>query len=74
MTEVLPLIFVALGIVLVGATLHDFLATVLTVTGGGPFTGRLNTGLWRLVLRIHRRWPSHQLLAWVGPMSDPDLL
>lgn len=68
MTEVLPLIFVALGMVVVGATLHDFLATVLTVTGGGPFTGRLNTGLWWLTLRIHRRWPSHQLLAWVGPM------
>lgn len=67
MTAALSLVTVVLGIVIVAGTLHDFLTTVLTVTGGGPLTERLNSRAWRAMLRLHRRWPSHWRLAWAGP-------
>ena len=56
------------GIALILVVSHDFLRTVLTVRGGGPLTGRLNAFVWRTLVRLHEKRPSHRLLAWAGPI------
>ena len=56
------------GIVLILIVSHDFLRTVLTVSGGGPVTGRINAAVWNGLLRLHERRRSHAVLAWAGPL------
>lgn len=57
----------ALGAGMLGVILYDFISTVLTVTGSGPLTGRLNAFFWKLQRRLHHRWPSHRRLSCAGP-------
>ncbi|MDY7022426.1 MAG: potassium channel family protein, partial [Cyanobacteriota bacterium] len=52
-------------IILLGVTL-DIWITTLTVGGGGPITSRLSSVLWKIALKIHRRYPNHRALATVG--------
>jgi hypothetical protein len=52
-----------IGIVIILGTVYDVLWTTLRLTGGGPLTSWLTTGLWRLALRLTR---SHQKLALAG--------
>jgi hypothetical protein len=62
---VLPLL--ALGVAVVALGVHDLAKTVINAEGGGgPVSGRLVDGLWRLALRVHRARPSHRFLRAVG--------
>ena len=51
------------GVVILAVTIADLVITTVTVSGGaGPVTRRLTPGIWRVVLRVHRRWRNHRLL------------
>ena len=64
---VIPLL--VLGIAVVTLAVADLSKTVVNAEGGGgPFTGRVVDRLWRLSLVVHRAWPSHRFLRWVGVM------
>ena len=66
--EPLSPILVACGVVLVLVTAYDLLKTVLTVSGGGPVTGRITARLWHLALRVSAgRGDPPSWLAAVGP-------
>lgn len=56
----------ALGALLLITTALDVFETTLSVRGGGPLSTGLGELLWRGALRLHRRWPSHRLLAYGG--------
>jgi hypothetical protein len=61
------LLLVVLGTaVLVVVTIDQFATIAGTGAGSGLIVHRLNDGLWRLALRLHRIWPSHRRLAVVG--------
>jgi hypothetical protein len=60
------LLLLLTGIILIGLTAYDMLATTILLRGGGgPLSGRISTWLWKRVLRLHRRSGSHRLLSWV---------
>ncbi|MEX0761403.1 MAG: potassium channel family protein [Dehalococcoidia bacterium] len=55
------------GMVLVTLAVFDQVMTVVAVGGGGgPFTSRITSGLWRLSLGIHHRVHKHGLLQAMG--------
>ena len=57
-----------IGVLIIVITVHDHLKTVITVSGGGPVTSRINVRLWNLALRLagrHLRPPNW--LQSVGP-------
>lgn len=61
------LLLVVLGTaVLVVVTIDQFATIAGTGAGSGLVVHRLNDGLWRLALRVHRMWPSHRRLAVIG--------
>ena len=61
------LLLVVLGTaVLVVVTIDQFATIAGTGAGSGLVVRRLNDGLWRLALRVHRMWPSHRRLAVIG--------
>ena len=62
----MPILFIILGILILGYTTFDVLVTTWTVGGGGPITSRISSGIWWLVLKIHRRKSSHRLLSITG--------
>ncbi|ESR27442.1 potassium channel family protein [Lutibaculum baratangense] len=55
-----------LGALLIFATVGDVLVTALTTRGAGPVTSLAGSRLWTLFLWWHRRWTSHNLLAYGG--------
>ena len=62
------LVYLVAGVIVVCCTLYDFLATVLTVSGGGPLSGKVQILAWRALIWQHRRRPRHARLAVAGPM------
>ncbi|HEX2256180.1 MAG TPA: ion channel [Afifellaceae bacterium] len=63
-----------IGFVILSAVLADIFVTTLTTRGAGFLTGRLLEALWRVALWLHRRRPSHRLLANAGPLLSASLL
>lgn len=57
---------IGLGLTIVLFVLLDIVITTLTVGGAGPLMRRVANGFWQGVLFIHRRRPSHSLLAASG--------
>ena len=52
-----------LGVVVVLVTLLDVIQNTLLPRGGGLFSGRISSFIWRGALWLHHRRPSHQLLS-----------
>src|SRR3954451_19217953 len=44
----------------------DLIWTTLGTHGGGPVSDTLLNGIWKLLLRLHRRRPKHRLLSYTG--------
>ena len=55
-----------LGALIVLLVLGDVVKTTLSVRGSGLASGWLARSTWSLALRLHRRWPAHGALAYVG--------
>lgn len=56
-----------IGALLILLVIYDAIRTTLSVSSsGGPLTNRLVSGLWFLLLNIHRRRKSHAMLSSVG--------
>ena len=55
-----------LGVVVVLVTLLDVIQNTLLPRGGGIFSGRISSFIWRGALWLHRRRPSHQVLSRMG--------
>ena len=65
----------AIGTLLILLVVYDAIRTTLSVSSsGGPLTNRLVSGLWFLLLGIHRRRKSHAMLSSVGPWMTVTLL
>ena len=64
---VLSIFEALLGALLIVFTLCDALLTILSLQGGGPATSFITQLLWRGLLKIHRGFSSHRLLALSGP-------
>tara|TARA_R110001599_G_scaffold153095_1_gene338244 strand:+ start:1003 stop:2028 length:1026 start_codon:yes stop_codon:yes gene_type:complete len=64
-----------IGALLILLVIYDAIRTTLSVSSsGGPLTNRLVSGLWFLLLNIHRRRKSHAMLSSVGPWITVTLL
>lgn len=64
----MTVVLITLGLLLVAAALLDQAwTTVAAGHGGGPLTRRLAAGLWRMALRLQRRFPKRGILAAAGP-------
>ncbi len=55
-----------LGVGVVLLVLGDVVKTTLSVKGSGWGSGWLASTTWSVALRLHRRWPSHTALSYVG--------
>lgn len=53
------------GLILL-ANAIDLAWTTLGSHGGGPISGPLTAFVWRIALGIHKRWPHHRALSFVG--------
>lgn len=63
----MKVVLIAVGLVLVAASLIDLIWTAVAAgSGAGPITGRLAGTVWRSALALHRRRPSHALLSFSG--------
>lgn len=62
----MPVLVCSLGLLLIVLVVLDVLLTTLTVRGGGPLTGRVSSGLWAMLLWVHRRRTNHRVLAASG--------
>lgn len=63
------------GVLLILLVVYDAIRTTLSVSSsGGPLTNRLVSGLWFVLLGIHRRQTSHAMLSSVGPWITVTLL
>ncbi|RBI68190.1 two pore domain potassium channel family protein [Vreelandella sulfidaeris] len=63
------------GVLLILLVVYDAIRTTLSVSSsGGPLTNRLVSGLWFVLLGIHRRQKSHAMLSSVGPWITVTLL
>jgi hypothetical protein len=60
-------LLLALGIGVILLAMTDIFLTTLTTRGAGPISSVLGEGLWRTMLRLHRRRPAHHLLNIGGP-------
>jgi hypothetical protein len=56
------------GVALLVLVFMDVAQTTLTVNGSGWLSRRLALIIWRPLRDIHRRYPSHRLLALAGPL------
>ncbi|HEV7428283.1 MAG TPA: hypothetical protein VGQ46_18150 [Thermoanaerobaculia bacterium] len=63
MREVLCIIA---GAIIILATSVDLVWTTLGTHGGGPVSDTLLRGIWKLLLRLHRRRPKHRALSYAG--------
>lgn len=57
-----------LGLTILLVALVDVVTTTLSLKGAGVVSGRLASAIWSAALALHRRWPSHERLAYVGPV------
>ncbi|HEY4640949.1 MAG TPA: hypothetical protein VII75_06355 [Thermoanaerobaculia bacterium] len=57
---------IAAGAIIILAAGVDLIWTTLGTHGGGPVSDTLLNGVWKLLLRIHRRRPMHRLLSYAG--------
>ena len=57
----------SLGLLLILLDLADIIQTTLSVRGGGFLSSRMTALLWTGCLRLHRRYPTHRVLAFAGP-------
>ncbi|MCL5426497.1 MAG: potassium channel family protein [Gammaproteobacteria bacterium] len=65
----------AVGTLLILLVVYDAIRTTLSVSNsGGPLTNRLVSGLWFMLLGIHRRRKSHAMLSSAGPWMTVILL
>ncbi len=55
-----------LGVLIVLITLLDVIQNTLLPRGGGIFSERISSLLWRGAIWLHQRRPSHELLSVVG--------
>lgn len=63
------------GTSLILLVVYDAIRTTLSVsTSGGPLTNRLTSGLWFILLGIHRRRKNHAMLSSAGPWVTMTLL
>jgi hypothetical protein len=58
--------FAVLGGLLALLVFGDIVLTALHLKGGGPFSNGLIQLMWRALLRLHRRKPSHGFLSYGG--------
>lgn len=64
-----------MGALLIWLVFYDAIRTTLSVSSsGGPLTNRLVSGMWVMLLGIHRRRKSHAMLSSVGPWITMVLL
>jgi len=59
-------ICIAAGAIIILTAGVDLIWTTLGTHGGGPVSDTLLTGVWKLLLRIHRRRPLHRVLSYAG--------
>lgn len=63
-----------IGTLLILLVVYDAIRTTLSVSSSGPLTNRLVSGLWFMLLGIHRRRKSHTMLSSTGPWITMALL
>lgn len=64
-----------IGTLLILLVAYDAIRTTLSVSSpGGPLTNRLVSGIWFMLLGIHRRRKSHAMLSSAGPWMTMALL
>jgi hypothetical protein len=56
------------GAIIILAAGVDLVWTTLGTHGGGPVSDTILNGIWKLLLRIHRRRPKHRLLSYAGSL------
>lgn len=66
MTQAHPILALLGGLILLLAG-YDSARTTLSASASGPFTRRLSAAIWRVLLFVHRRRPSHAMLERAGP-------
>src|SRR6478672_7361686 len=54
------------GAIIILAAGVDLIWTTLGTHGGGPVSDTVLNGVWKLLLRLHRRRPMHRLLSYAG--------
>lgn len=54
------------GLLMIAAVVVDLVWTTLGTHGGGPLTGYGMRFLWRGLVALHRRRPSHRVLSFAG--------
>ncbi|MEC4892625.1 MAG: ion channel [Oscillatoria sp. PMC 1051.18] len=62
----MQILLVVLGLLIIAIVSFDVLITTLTLGGGGPITSRLSCWLWKIALKIHSKFSSHQILLITG--------
>jgi hypothetical protein len=60
------IVCIAAGAIIIFATGVDLIWTTLGTHGGGPVSDTVLNGVWKLLLRVHRRNPRHRLLSYAG--------
>ena len=55
-----------LGILILIITTSDLITTSLSISGAGFLSRRLSTGIWKILLAIHRRWGTSKVLGMGG--------
>ena len=55
-----------LGILILVVTITDLINTSLSVSGAGFLSRRLSSGIWRVLLTIHKRWGASKALGMGG--------
>ncbi|MEH6389916.1 ion channel [Pseudomonas profundi] len=58
---------IVLAALIAGVTLWDQFVTVFSTGGAGPLSRLAFSGIWRLLLAIHKRKPIHAALKFAGP-------
>ncbi len=61
------MLYTIVGSLLIAIVGVDVFYTVFSNRGGGWLTNLWTSGVWSLLLRIHRRFTTHRLLAFAGP-------
>lgn len=59
-------IFAFTGIVITMLVIIDILQTTFFLNGAGFLSGKISFGIWKMLLRIHRKVHSHKFLSYTG--------
>lgn len=65
----MPMLYMTIGLSLLGLVMLDMLWTIISTSGAGPLTRITSSSIWHLGTYLYRRGHSRRLLPLLGPAS-----